>query len=395
MSGTVATWLRLAAPVFGKEWRDALRDRRTLLTLLVSAVLMGPLLLVALSVLVADLETRAESRVVLAVGLDAAPTLANYLQRQNRLPQPAPADHERQLADRTLGEAVLVVPADFEAQLAQGLTPRLAVRTASANLRAQGSAQALQRLLQGFNQEQATLRLALRGVPPAALHVVQVDEEDLASPLARAAQFTRLLPYFMLMAVVYGALNAALDTTAGERERGSLEPLLMTPAPRAALVLGKWGAAAALGMGVALLSCFSFLPGQWLLRSDTLSAMFHFGLREATLCLLLLLPMAALAAAVLMAVAIRCRTFKEAQASGTVVVLAMTMLPMLALFNPGGEPAWYRWAPGLAQYTLMNRVLEGEALSAWQLAPPWLVAAAGTALALAYVARQLRGAALG
>jgi sodium transport system permease protein len=386
--------LAQAWPVFTKELRDALRDRRTLLTMLVSAVLMGPLMLVALSLLVADLETRAESRELLAVGLDSAPTLRNYLLRQNRVLLAAPPDHEQQLADRRLGQAVLVVPPGFEADLAAGLLPQLRLVSASANLRAQGSAQTWQRLLQGFNQEQATLRLALRGVPPAALHVVQVDEEDLAGPLARAAQFTRLLPYFVLMAVVYGALNAALDTTAGERERGSLEPLLMTPVSRGALVLGKWGAVAAVGMGVALLSCFSFLSGQWLLRSETLAAMFHFGLREAALFLALLLPMAALVSALLMAVAIRCRTFKEAQASGTVVVVLMSLVPMVALFNQGGEPAWYRWVPALAQFTLMNRVLEAEALAPAAVLAPLLVAALGTALALVYVTRQLRGAAL-
>ena len=86
-----------------------------------------------------------------------------------------------------------------------------------------------------------------------------------------------MLPFFVMMAVLYGALNAALDTTAGERERGSLEPLLMNPAARWALVLGKWGAVASVGMLIALLSCFSFLPAQWLLRSDTLAAMFQFG----------------------------------------------------------------------------------------------------------------------
>src|SRR6185295_12034675 len=128
------------------------------------------------------------------------------------------------------------------------------------------------RLLEGFNQEQGGLRLAVRGVAPTALQALEVDERDLASPATRAAQLTVMLPFFVLMAALYGALNAALDTTAGERERGSLEPLLMNPAPRLALVLGKWGAVAALGMLIAVLSSTSFIPAQWLLRSDTLQA---------------------------------------------------------------------------------------------------------------------------
>ncbi len=380
--------------VFCKELRDALRDRRTLLMVLLSSVAIGPLLLVALSALVADFEARAESREVFAVGIEAAPTLHNYLLRQAWTLQAAPADYPAAMVKRSFGHAVLVVPAGFEQDLADGVAPRLTVVSASANNRAQGEAASLMHLLQGFNQEQAALRLVMHGVAPGLLQSVQVDQQDLAAPSVRAAQFTRMLPFFVLMAVLYGALHAALDTTAGERERGSLEPLLMTPAPRWALVLGKWGAVASVGMGVAVLSCFSFLPGQWLLRSETLSAMFLFGLREALLFLALLLPLAAMLSALLMAVAIRCKSFKEAQANNTVVVLAVSLVPMVTLFNQGGEQPWHLWVPALAQLTLMQRVLEGEVPGAADLLLPLAVAAALSALCVVFVARQLRAAAL-
>ncbi len=380
--------------VFCKELRDALRDRRTLLMVLLSSVAIGPLLLVALSALVADFEARAESREVFTVGIEAAPTLHNYLLRQAWTLQAAPADYPAAMVKRSFGHAVLVVPAGFEQDLADGVAPRLTVVSASANNRAQGEAGSLMHLLQGFNQEQAALRLVMHGVAPGLLQSVQVDQQDLAAPSVRAAQFTRMLPFFVLMAVLYGALHAALDTTAGERERGSLEPLLMTPAPRWALVLGKWGAVASVGMGVAVLSCFSFLPGQWLLRSETLSAMFLFGLREALLFLALLLPLAAMLSALLMAVAIRCKSFKEAQANNTVVVLAVSLVPMVTLFNQGGEQPWHLWVPALAQLTLMQRVLEGEVPGAADLLLPLAVATALSALCVVFVARQLRAAAL-
>ncbi len=386
--------LAAAWQVFHKELIDALRDRRTLLMVLLSSVALGPLLLVALSTLVVDIETRAEARELYAQGLEAAPTLHNYILRQGWTVLPAPPEHETALLSRSFGHAVLQVPPGFERDLAEGLVPRLVLVTTSANQRAEGSAGGVERLLRGFSQEQASLRLVMRGVSPALLQPVAVDEHDLADPRARAAQFTRLLPFFVLMAVLYGALHAALDSTAGERERGSLEPLLMAPVSRAALVLGKWGAVASVGMGVAVLSCFSFLPGQWLLRSETLAAMFQFGPREAALFLALLLPLAALLSALLMAVAIRCKSFKEAQANTTVVVLAVSLLPMVTAFNPGGEQPWHLWTPALAQITLMQRVLAGEVLGAADLTLPLAVAVAGTALCLAYVARQLRAAAL-
>ena len=384
----------IAWQVLCKELRDALRDRRTLAVVALSSVAVGPLLLLALSVLVADFESRADQREVYAVGLAQAPTLANYLARQAWTAQPAPADYEAALLKRSLGHPVLVVPPGFEADLADGIAPTLTLVAASGNSRAQGEANAVSRLLQGFSHEQGRLRLALHGVSAGLLQVIEVDEQDLADARVRAAQFTRMLPFFVLMAVLYGALPAALDATAGERERGSLEPLLMTPAPLWALVLGKWLAVASVGMGVAVLSCLSFLPGQWLLRSETLSAMFQFGLREAGLFLALLLPLAALLSALMMAVAIRSKSVKEAQANNTVVVLAVSMLPMVTLFNPGSEQPWHLALPALAQITLMQRVLEGEVPGGLALLLPLAVAAGLTALCLTWVVRQLRAAAL-
>ena len=380
--------------VLRKELLDALRDRRTLLMVLLSSVAVGPLVLVLLSTLVSGIEQRAETREVVVAGIEHAPTLRNYFERQTYRVMPAPEDYEQQLQRNRLGDPVLVVGADFEAELARGEPPRVELVGNSANPRATAGLSRLGRLMQGFQQEQTTLRLAWRGVSPAALQAIEVDERDLASPAARAAQWAALVPFFVLMAVLYGALHAALDTTAGERERGSLEPLLMNPASRAALVLGKWGAVACVAMLIALLSCASFLPGQWLLRSETLAAMFRFGMREGAMFLALLLPLAGALSALLMAIAIRCRSFKEAQANATGLVLLVSLLPLLTLFNQDGEAPWHLWLPALAQITLMGRVLKGEPMAAWELVLPLVICVLLTALCLAYVAQSLKRAAL-
>jgi sodium transport system permease protein len=168
----------------------------------------------------------------------------------------------------------------------------------------------------------------------------------------------------------------------------------MNPVPGFALVLGKWGAVAVVGMLVAVLSCLSFLPGQWLLRSDSLQAMFQFGWREVGLFLLVLLPFAAAVSALLMAVAIRCRSFKEAQANSAVVMLAVSLLPLLTMFNQTGEEAWHLWVPALAQNTLMMRVLKGEGFTVFQIVVPLFVCLLLTLAGLLFVARRLRGAAV-
>jgi sodium transport system permease protein len=384
-----------AVAVFRKEIVDALRDRRTLATVLLSAVLIGPFVLVLLSGLVATLEERAERRVVVAVGLqEHAPTLANFIERQTFRIEPAAADYEARLRDGRQADPVLKVEPGFEAALARGERPALAIVSDSSNAPAQAGAQRLAALVEGFNRERGALTLALRGVPAGLLQSVDVQEQDLAGTRSRAARFTALLPFFVLMAVLYGALHAALDTTAGERERGSLEPLLTNPAAPLALVLGKWAAVATVAMLIALLSVASFLPSGALIRSETLRALFVFGPREAVGLLALLAPLAAALSALLMAVAIRCRSFKEAQAGSTVVVLAVSLLPMVALFSSSGERPWFVWVPALAQYTLMNRVLRGEPLDAAQVGVPLLVSALLAAVCLAYVAARLRAAAV-
>lgn len=388
------SFMATALAVFRKEMLDALRDRRTLTVVLVTGVLMGPLILIALSSFIAGLEARAEQREVYVAGLEHAPSLKNYLERQTWTVKTPPADFEAQLRASKFGDPVVVVPKDFEADLHLGDAPVLEVVGDSANKQSAAGTNRVMQLLQGYNRERAALSLALRGVSSALLQPVQVQERDLASAQTRAIQITGMLPFFVVMAVLYGALNAALDTTAGERERGSLEPLAMNPASSLALVLGKWGAVATVGMLIAFLNCMSFIPAQWLLRSDTLQAMFQYGLREAALFLLVLLPLAAALSAVLMAVAIRCKSFKEAQANTTVVVLGVSLMPMMTLFNQEGEAPWHLWVPAMAQNTLMTRVLKGEGFTTPQLAIPLAVCVLLTAVGLWFVAQHLRQAAV-
>lgn len=384
-----------ALQVFRKEWRDAIRDRRTLAVVLLSSVALGPVLLVALSMLVSSLETRAEQRELWMSGAERAPSLVNFIERQGFTVRPAGADFEGRLRDQQLQEAVVVVPEGFEADLAAGRQPVVEVIARSANARSQASSARAERLLAAFNQEQAQWRLAWLGVAPAALQATQVEPRDLADPAARALQFTGMLPFFVLMAMLYGALTAALDSTAGERERGSLEPLLMNPASVWSLVLGKWAAVTAVALLISLLSVFSFLPGQWLLHSETLAALFRFGPVEAVRFLLVLAPLAAALSAILMAVAIRCRSVKEAQANASIVLLVASLLPLASLIQQGAEAPWQLGVPVMAQVLLMNRVLRGEPLGAGDALLASALVLALAALALWAVVGPMRRAALG
>jgi sodium transport system permease protein len=376
--------------VLVKEIIDAVRDRRTLLRLMIPAILMGPLLLLAVSSLISSLEDRAEKRELLVAGIDNAPTLRNYLERQTYTIKTAPPDYEARLRASTLLEPVLVIGTQFESELLEGERPTVELVSDSVNQRAGAAMPALQRLLSGFNQERAGLNLALRGISFELLQPVAVQERDLASIQARATRMTAIIPMFIIMAVLYGALTAALDSTAGERERGSLEPLLMNPVQHMALVLGKWCSVAILGIAVALIASVSFIPAQWFLKSDSLQAMFQFGAPEVLAFLLLQIPLAASLGAVLMALAIRSKTFKEAQAGSGLVITLVGLAPLVSMLNPGADAPWYFWVPGLAQNTLMMLILKGESLSAAQVLPGLLVAVVLTGACLTYVARSMR-----
>ena len=375
--------------VFVKELKDALRDRRTLMAVFISSVAIGPLMLVLLSSLVGKYEKRAEAREIVMIGADSAPTLRNYLERQTYVIKKAPADWEARLKDSKLGDPVVIVPADFEDELAHGQAPRIELVYSSANARAQSGTRPISQLLQGFDQEQASLRLIARGVAPGVMSVSRIDEHDIADNAARAAQMTNIVPIFVLMSILYGALNAALDTTAGERERGSLEPLLATPASRGALVIGKWGAVFALSLLISVLACLSFVLAQSLLRSESLAALFRFGWIEAACFIGLLAPLGAALSALMMAVAIRCKTIKEAQANNVVLTLAFSMTPILGLFNQEGEAGWNLWVPAIAQTTLMNRILKNAPISLLDVLPSLVICIVLTIAALAFVSRQL------
>ena len=387
-----ANFFRSIAVVLVKEVVDALRDRRTLLRLMIPAVLTGPLLLLAISGLISSLEERAERREVMVAGIEHAPTLRNYLERQTYTVTTAPQDYEARLRASTLLVPVLVVGPQFERELLEGERPSIEFVSDSSNQRAGSGVPALHRLLTGFNQERAALSLALRGVATELLQPISVNERDLASVQARATRITAIIPMFIIMAVLYGALTAALDSTAGERERGSLEPLLMNPVQHLAVVIGKWCAVAILGMAVAVIASLSFVPAQWFLRSDSLQAMFQFGVPEVIVFLLLQLPLAAGLGAVLMALAIGSKTFKEAQAGSGLVITLVGLSPMVSMLNPGGDAPWYLWIPGLSQNTLMMLILKGETLTLAQVLPGVVVGGLLTIGCLLYVARSMRSA---
>ena len=234
------------------------------------------------------------------------------------------------------------------------------------------------------------MSLMMRGVAPEALQTIDIRERYLQRPQERKATVTTMLPMMVLMAIVLGGMYAAIDTTAGERERGSLEPLMMNPVHGWHLAVGKWSAVATVGMAVVVLTIASFFPSQWLIRNETLRAEFQFGWRDAIGFLLVLLPLAASMAALQIAVALDCKSYKEAQVRNQMVTMLVPFVSLTPILFPGREPAWFQWVPVLAQNQMMNQLLKGEVVPATAMLTACGVCIVLTGISLLYIAKKMR-----
>lgn len=353
-------WWQVVTVVYFKELGDILRDRRALLTVGVVAILSGPVMLLMLANMLAGFEARAERRIVLVQGIEHAPTLRNYLERETVKIETPPEDYIDRLRLGRLPDPVLIIPPDFEQVLAQNAVPRLTIMTDSTNGRADAGVARLQRWISGFSLQRAGLEMAMRSVAGTGYGRMEVEEHDLAGPLAQSTRVFGMLPFFFALAALYGVWGAALDTTVGERERGTLQPLLLTPAGGFALVVGKWLAVSSVGAGMVSTAILGFIPAQAVMPGETLKAMLAFGGHESLMAIAMFVPMAGLFAALLMLAGARARSFKQAQASATGLLLAATMLPLLVGSSDSGVAHWHAFAPVLAQHVQMRALLSGD-----------------------------------
>ena len=376
--------------VLRKELVDGLRDRRTIVTMLVTGIAMGPIALLLMANYVAGLEEKSAAKKVLVVGLEHAPQLANYFARNGITPVPAPHDYEKSIADGTLQEAVIVVPDDFARRLAEARTIDVQLVFDDSRNGAQPSIRLADAALKGFSRETGVVRAIERGLSPQLLQAVNVERVNNATPKQQAAFLLFLIPMFGLLGAVIGGLSVALDTTAGERERGSLEPLLMNPTPIAALVVGKWSMVALFASSVVLLTFAGFAIATQFVTSDKLSTLFAFGLPEFFRFSGVALPFACMIGAVLMVIATFGRTYKEAQTYASYVALVVNFVPLVTIFANLTEARWQLFVPALAQQLVMSRILRGDAVGAIDYLVPLAVAMVVTVVCLAVLSRLLR-----
>jgi len=382
--------MKAAAIVFRKELIDALRDRRTWIVVLLSSLLAGPVSLLLIASLVASAEDSAARREVVITNAAMAPTLVNFLQRNGATIVEAPGDYRDQLRSGRLQNAVVVIPADFQKRQAAGESVRLEVVFDESASRAQGAVRTTLALLRAYNRELGTQRLLARGLSPQLLQPIEIEEVSVAGSRARGAQLLFLVPWLALVGAVVGAVSVAIDVTAGERERGSLEPLLMNPVATGSIVLGKWAVAASCSAAVVVLTLAGFSTAMQFVRSENLAALMQFGWPEVGLFLILLLPFSAMVGALNMLAATYGRSHKEAQTYASYITMVVNFVPIIPLFLTIRDAPWQLAVPALAQQTVLMRALRGEMISAVDVLVPGGIAFLLTAVALLLQARLLR-----
>ena len=354
--------------VFAKEVTDNFRDRRTLITALLMGPLFGPILfafVINLSVN-QSLSNNNEALDLPVIGRENAPNVVAYLQSNNINIKEGPATREAAIEAVTNGEldVVVVIPESFGEDLSELIPATIEIITDQANTQAERDTRRARRALQRYNQELAAMRLSIRGVSPQLMRPLNIDEVDVSTPSGRSAMLLGMLSYFFIFALLTGGMNLAIDATAGERERGSLEPLLCLPVKRDHLIFGKIFAAClfmALSLSLSL-TCFYFALK--FMPLEELGMTPNFGPLVGVIAFLLLVPFALVGAALMTMVASFTKSFKEAQTWVGVVLLAPT-LPILIVSILMVRPSTaLMFVPSLSQHLLLVGLIKNEPLNA-------------------------------
>jgi sodium transport system permease protein len=369
--------------VLRKEVVDAFRDRRAIMTIVFSAAL-SPLLLGFMMNRLADRQRQLEDVSIPIVGIEHAPAFIDWLRQQAGVTiVEGPADAEAAVRDRN-EDVVLIIPEDFQKKFRVSSPAPIKIISDGSRQTARPKVSRVRGLLQRYNGEIGTLRLVSRGVSPAISSPLQLEEVEVSSAQQRAATILSFIPMFIVLAAFAGGMQIAMDSTAGERERGSLEPLLVNPAPRRVIAGGKWLAATFTSMLSVLLTTAIVLAMLRFIPMQEFGIRFRIHSAQVALLLGAALPMCLLSSAIQMYLATFAKSFKEAQSYMGLLII-VPMLPGFAatLYPMSGQP-WMYPIPVVAQ-----QVLAGDVIAARDT--PWwgFVVAAASAVLLSLLLVQL------
>jgi sodium transport system permease protein len=380
--------MNVSLVVFLKEVRESLRDKRTLINALITGPLIAPLMFILImNVVISRQLDQAEGPLELPViGASNAPNLLEALRQQGFVPQPPVADPIAAVRARDAA-AVLRIPGDFGKSWEKGAPAQVELYYDSSRRDLQQPVNRLKEMLERYSRLNGAMRLVARGLSPALAAPVVVEARDQSTPQSRAGALFSILPYFFVLTVFIGGMYLAIDLTAGERERQSLEPLFVNPVRRWRILLGKVGAICVFSVASLLICVTAFTLAGRLIPTAKLGMDLSLGAVFALRVLVLMLPLVLLSAAVQTLVAAFSKTYREAQTYLGILMLVPALPSVLLSVLPVKTVPWMYAVPLLGQQVGITELMMGGSVSAREVATSLVCGFAFAALAIAVTGR--------
>lgn len=347
--------------VLKKELVDVFRDRRTIFIAFVVGPVLMPALMGGMLYMMASkqVEKAEESMELPVIGAEHAPNLINFLETLDIKAKEAPANPEAAIKAED-EELILRIPESFASHWKKSEPAPLELIFDSSRRDTNLALKRLNLGIQAYGQQVGTTRLMLRGVSPSIMQAVRVDEYDLATPEAKSSAALSFIPYFLILGTFLGGAYVAMDATAGERERQSLEPLLATSASRESIMSGKLTAAALYGIVATILTLIMFIVAFKLLPQEKMGMSITLDLPMALRLLVLCVPIAIMGSTVLTLLSARAKSMKEAQSHMNWLMLIPMLPTFYLMLNPAKTELWQMLVPILGENQLIMRVLRAE-----------------------------------
>ncbi|MEO6952471.1 MAG: ABC transporter permease [Polyangia bacterium] len=361
--------MKAAWTVYRKEVRENLRDRRTLTSALVTGPLLGPLVLaMMLNVMAKQMHDSLDKPLsVPVVGAENAPRLIGQLRQLGLVVEPAPADAEAAVRDERR-DVVLEISPGYATSWDKGEPASVELLFDGSRHEGATAASRLRKLVLAAGAQTAALRLVARGLHPEIVRPIVVVDHDTSTALSRGARIFGMLPYLLVMTIFVGGMYLAIDTTAGERERQSLEPLFINPAPRWQILLGKLGATWTFAMLSLCLSLVAFAGIGPFLPIERLGMAIDVGPRFAVRVLVVMLPSIIMFGIVQTLVSAFAKSFREAQTYLSLLLLVPSVPSVLLSIAPMTPKLWMFAVPLVSQQFAITRFVRGEDVTTLQLA---------------------------
>jgi sodium transport system permease protein len=360
--------LRNILTVYLKELRDSLRDRRTLLSIIIIPTLVMPLMTFGLGKIAFKLieKAREETPVVVVLdGEDSPGVVAKLKEAKGVKVVPAMDDWKQRIADKKIRAAVRI-PAGFEAGLKAGAAPLVMIYHYNGEMKSKVGVDGLEQFFRELRDKTVAERLAEKSLPATLIKPFEFKRENVAPPEKVGGNLVGgFIPYLIIILCFTGAMYPAMDLTAGEKERGTMETLLCSPVARVDIVLGKFlmvltGSLSAMACMLISMGTTAFLGGALFVGGASRAAQTGgpTKLAEGMMpmidplgllgVLALVLPVAVMFAAVTFTVALFAKSHKEAQSYLAPMMIVVIMPAVLGML-PGIDLNY-----GLALVPLLN-----------------------------------------